>query len=88
MLKPKDLYMKLRVHVYRIGGKRIFTHLLRSIFTSNMLSSGMDINSVAYGLNDNPATVLRAYNELQAEKHTQSLHDAYRRALNGYGTSR
>ena len=39
---------------------------LRTIFTSSMLSSGMDINSVAYGLNDNPATVLRAYNELQA----------------------
>jgi site-specific recombinase XerD len=86
MLKPKDLYMKLKVHVYRHTKKRLYPHLLRTIFTSSMLSSGMDINSVAYGLNDNPATVLRAYNELQAGVHQQSLHDAYRRALNGNGT--
>jgi site-specific recombinase XerD len=86
MLKPKDLYMKLKVHVYRHTKKRLYPHLLRTIFTSSMLSSGMDINSVAYGLNDNPATVLRAYNELQAGVHQQSLHGAYRRALNGNGT--
>jgi hypothetical protein len=85
MLKPKDLYMKLKVHVYRHTKKRLYPHLLRTIFTSSMLSSGMDINSVAYGLNDNPATVLRAYNELQAGVHQQSLQDAYRRALSGHG---
>jgi hypothetical protein len=87
MLKPKDLYQKLKVHVYRLAGKRIFPHLLRTIFTSNMLTSGMDINTIAYGLNDNPATVLRAYNEFQEGKHQQSLHDAYARALNGNGTT-
>lgn len=90
MMNPKDLYMKLKVHVYRHTGKRLYPHLLRTLFTSHMLSSGMDINSVAYGLNDTPATVLRAYNELQAGVHQQSLHEGYRRFLtpaHGHGHS-
>jgi hypothetical protein len=85
LLPIKDIYMKLRLGVYRHTGKRLYPHLLRTIFTSNMISSGVDINSVAYGLNDRVATVLASYNELQAGKHQQSLQDAYERALNGTG---
>ena len=85
MLQPKFLYEKIKTHVYRFTGKRFYLHLLRTIFTSNMLSSGMDINSVAYGLNDTPATVLKSYNEMQGAKHQQSLQEAYSRALNGNG---
>jgi hypothetical protein len=85
MLTSNDLYMKLKVHVYRFTGKRLFPHLLRTIFTSSHLSSGVDINSVAYGLGDTPTVVLGAYNELQAGKHGQSLQESNRRALNGNG---
>ena len=85
MLKVRDLCVKLKVHTYRLAGKRFFTHLLRTIFTSNMLSNGMDINSVAFGVGDLPSTVWQAYNELQGGKHQQSLQEAYRRALtNGH----
>jgi glucan biosynthesis protein len=46
----------------------------------------VDINSVAYALNDTPKTVLTSYNQLQAEKHRPIIHDANRRALsNGNG---
>jgi hypothetical protein len=89
-LEENELSTKIRIHVYRLTGKRLYPHLLRTIFTSELLSSGVDINTVAYGLNDNPMTVLQAYNELQAGKHQQTLHEANRRALlngNGKGTS-
>ena len=84
-LAPSNLGSQLKAHVYRHTGRLFFPHLLRTIFTSEMLSAGVDINSVAYGLGDQPATVLRSYNELQAGRHQQSLQDAYRRALNGHG---
>jgi hypothetical protein len=89
-LTDTALRNRLRINVYRYTKKHLFPHLLRSIFTSNHLSAGIDINSVAYGLNDAPATVLKSYNELQAGKHQPILHDANRRALlNGNdGTSR
>jgi site-specific recombinase XerC len=79
---------RLRINVYRYTKKHLFTHLLRTIFTRNHLTAGVDINSVAYGLGDTPAMVLRAYNELQAERHRPILEEANRRALeNGRGTS-
>jgi hypothetical protein len=80
-LEETELSTKIRIHVYRLTGKRLYPHLLRTIFTSELLSAGVDINTVAYGLNDNPRTVLQAYNELQAGKHQQTLHEANRRAL-------
>jgi hypothetical protein len=80
---------RLRINVYRYTKKHLFTHLLRTIFTRNHLTASVDINSVAYGLGDTPAMVLRAYNELQAEKHRPILDEANRRALeNVNGTSR
>jgi hypothetical protein len=80
-LTDTALRNRLRINVYRYTKKHLFPHLLRTIFSSNHLSAGVDINSVAYGLNDTPATVLRAYNELQAGKHQPILHEANRRAL-------
>jgi integrase len=75
------LLARLQVHVYRYTGKRLYTHLLRSLFSSHHLSNGVDINSVAYGLNDTPKTVLTAYNQLHADKHRGILQEANRRAL-------
>jgi hypothetical protein len=51
------------------------------LFTRIHLSAGLDLNSVAYALNDHPMTVLNAYNELIAEKHRPAIADANRRAL-------
>jgi hypothetical protein len=75
------LLARLRVHVYRYTGKRFYTHLLRSLFMSHHMTSGIDLNSIAYAMNDLPATVLAAYNELIADKHRPIIHDANRRAL-------
>jgi site-specific recombinase XerD len=88
-LNVKALNMRLKVQVYRHTKKRLYTHLLRTIFTSNLLSANADINTVAYLLNDDPRTVLARYNELQGVQHQQSFREAYARALhgNGHGTS-
>jgi hypothetical protein len=46
------LLARLRVHVYRYTGKRFYTHLLRSLFMSHHMTSGIDLNSIAYAMND------------------------------------
>jgi hypothetical protein len=84
-LTVKALHMRLKVQVYRHTKKRLYTHLLRTIFTSNLLSANADINTVAYLLNDDPKTVLARYNELQGVQHQQSFREAYARALRGNG---
>jgi hypothetical protein len=51
----------------------------------------MDLNSVAFIMNDKPETVLQAYNELHAQQHQQAAQDFYRRVLgngNANGTPR
>jgi hypothetical protein len=79
---------RLRINVYRYTKKHLYTHLLRTIFTSETLSAGEDINTVAYGLNDTPTTVLRAYNELNPAKHQRAILERIRhlaRRGNGNG---
>ena len=84
-LTYKNLWRQLRAHVYRYTDKRLYTHLLRSLFSTHHLSHGMDINSVAYAMNDTPASVLKAYNELMADTHRPIIADANRQALaNGH----
>jgi hypothetical protein len=85
---------RLRINVYRYTKKHLYTHLLRTIFTSQALSDGEDINTVAYGLNDTPATVLRAYNELSPAKHQRAILERVRRLAkrthgesNGHGNA-
>ena len=89
MQKPKDLCRKLKIHTYRFVEKRMFTHLLRTIFQTNMFSTpGVDLNSIAFAMGDLPETVLGNYNEFQAVKHETVLQDAYRRSLQpGNGAS-
>ena len=80
-----DLLKKLTIHVARYTDKRLYTHLLRSIFSTYHLSHGMDINSVAYQMNDRPQAVLNAYNKLMAGTHRPIVADANRAALaNGH----
>lgn len=81
-----DLLTRLKVHTYRYTGKRLFTHLLRSLFMTHHLTNGVDINTIAYAMNDTPETVLANYNELMADKHRPLIHDANQRALTkGHG---
>jgi hypothetical protein len=84
-LTPPILLTRLRVHVYRYTGKRFYTHLLRSIFMSHHMTAGVDLNSIAYAMNDMPLTTLNNYNELMADKHRPIIADANRAALaNGH----
>ena len=59
-LVPDKLLGNLKAHVYRYTGKRLYTHLLRSLFISHHLTNGVDLNSVAFALNDSPTTVLKS----------------------------
>lgn len=84
-MTTQGLLLQLKVHVSRHTGKRLYTHLLRSLFSTYHLTHGMDINSVAYAMNDTPQSVLKAYNQLQAETHRPIIADANQRALaNGH----
>jgi hypothetical protein len=80
-LTDNDLLTRLQVHVYRYTSKRLFTHLLRSLFMTHHLTNGVDINSIAYAMNDMPATVLENYNEMMADKHRPIIHNANLQAL-------
>jgi hypothetical protein len=85
-LPRQALHMKLRLHVFRLTGKRFFPHLLRTLFVSHAINHGMDLNSVAFYVNDKPETVLQAYNELNAQQHQHAADDFYDRVLkNGNG---
>jgi site-specific recombinase XerD len=57
----------LRIHT----GKRFYPHLVRTIYATEMLEYGLNIDTVAYMLNDNPATVLKRYHELFGEYHAE-----------------
>jgi hypothetical protein len=80
-MNPKDLLANLKGHVSRHTGKRFFTHLVRSLFSTYHLTHGMDINSVAYAMNDTPQSVLKAYNQLQADTHRPIIHAANQQVL-------
>lgn len=80
-LTVSGLSNQLKWHVNRFTDRYIYTHLLRSLFSTHHLSHGMDINSVAYAMNDTPASVLKAYNELMADTHRPIIADANRQAL-------
>jgi hypothetical protein len=85
----RALSTKLLHHVYRLTGKRLSMHLLRTLFVSHAIKSGMDVNSVAFIMNDRVATILPFYNEFYAQEHQKAAQDFYRRALtpgNGNGS--
>jgi hypothetical protein len=78
---PKSLRQMVRDHVFRHTGKRLYPHLLRTIFISEHLSMGLDLNTTAYALNDRPSTVLQTYNQLMEGRHRPLLQEANRRVL-------
>jgi hypothetical protein len=48
----QGLLLQLKVHVKRFTDRHLYTHLLRTLFSTHHLSHGVDINTVAYGMND------------------------------------
>lgn len=86
-LEEGELSAQLTAHVAAWTGKRLYPHLIRSIFTRERLTNGIDINTVAYGLNDNPRTVWEAYNEMEGGTHEQKLQESNRLTF-GVGQAR
>jgi hypothetical protein len=80
-LSTRNLRERLSTYVMRYTNKHIYPHLLRSLFSTYHLTHGVDINSVAYALNDTPKSVLGFYNELIADTHRPIVADANRQAL-------
>src|SRR5262245_44638098 len=72
-LTATALRSRMKIQVYRHTGKRLYSHLIRSLFMTQHLTAGVDINTVAYGMNDVPNTVLQYYNEVIAERHQPIL---------------
>jgi hypothetical protein len=45
-----SLANRLKLHVYRHTGKRLYPHLLRTLFMTHHMTSGVDLNSIAYAM--------------------------------------
>ena len=74
--------------VYQHLGKRLYPHLLRTLWVDQyLLSTDGDISTAAFWLNDTPQTVLKRYHELRGEEHSQKALNFNQRLL-GNGTTR
>jgi hypothetical protein len=73
---------QLMTQVYiRSGGKRLYPHLLRTLFFSEGVRAGKDINFLSAALNIDPVVALRNYNEVKAEETLKTLADFNRETL-------
>jgi hypothetical protein len=86
-LRRNALHMKLRLHVFRLTGKRFYPHLLRSIFYSHAVARGVDVNTAAYYLGDTAKTAFMYYNEFMPEEHKKVMHAVFRQVGHGNGHS-
>jgi integrase len=85
------LYWRLTDTVSCYLGKRLYPHLLRTLWVDQyLLSSGGDVSTAAYMLNDTVATMLQRYHELRGESHVQKAYNFNQRILgkDGNKTSR
>jgi hypothetical protein len=79
------LWKRLRDVVYVHLQKRLYPHLLRTLWVDQyLLASNGDVSTAAYLLNDNVATVLRRYHELRGADHIQKAY-AFNQAILGHG---
>jgi hypothetical protein len=84
-LKRNTIWMRLAHTVYAFSGKRIYPHLLRTMWTDQyLLASNGDVDTAAYWLNDTPATVLEHYHELVGERQIAKAY-AFNDAILGNG---
>jgi site-specific recombinase XerD len=78
----RAMWRKLATTVYKHTRKRIYPHLLRTLWTDTyLLESSGDIDTAAFMLNDSPQTVLKHYHELRAERQVPKAYDFNRRIL-------
>jgi site-specific recombinase XerD len=84
-LIPGRLWSRFTHTIFAYTGKRLYPHLLRTLWTDYyLLSSGGDIDTAAVMLNDNPITVLNRYHELRADQQVLKAY-AFNEAILGHG---
>jgi integrase len=84
-LSSAAIWGRLAYTVYRYLGRRIYPHLLRTLWTDTyLLTSNGDIDTAAYMLNDTPTTVLQHYHELRADQQVSKAY-AFNQAILGNG---
>jgi hypothetical protein len=87
-LNQSNMWWRLFYPVYRRTGKRVFPHLLRQKWTdSYLLTSGGDIDTAAYMLNDSPTTMLTYYHELIGDQQVPKAY-AFNQAILGNGNGK
>jgi integrase len=70
-----SFYQCISSAVYLHLRKRLYPHLLRTLWVDQyLLSSGGDVSTAAYILNDTVATVLKRYHELRGADHVQKAY--------------
>jgi integrase len=80
-----SFYQCIAHAVYLHLRKRLYPHLLRTLWVDQyLLSSGGDVSTAAYILNDTVATVLKRYHELRGADHVQKAY-AFNQAILGNG---
>jgi hypothetical protein len=87
--KYNSLTVELQEQVYVRTQKYFYPHLIRTIWATEMLERGVNLDTVAYMLNDDPITVLKEYHELFGERHAEKASRVLRNILttNGVSTS-
>jgi hypothetical protein len=81
----KGLYQSLREHVYRFGGKRFYTHLIRTLFYSHAIKDRIPSAVAAYFMGDTVGTANRYYLEADGPAYEDIMAEARKRQLNGHG---
>jgi hypothetical protein len=74
-------YYRLSDTVYVHLRKRLYPHLLRSLWVDRWLLSGGDVSTGAFMLNDSVQTVLQRYHELRGSDHVEKAYEFNRMAL-------
>jgi hypothetical protein len=84
-LSRHSIWDRFASTVYAYLGKRLYPHLLRTLWTdAYLLASDGDIDTAAYMLNDKPETVLQHYHELRADQQVLKAY-AFNEAILGHG---
>jgi hypothetical protein len=77
-------YLRLSDTVYMHLRKRLYPHLMRSLWVDRWLLNGGDVSTGAFMLNDSVQTVLQRYHELRGLDHVEKAY-AFNRAILGHG---
>ena len=73
-LKQLTLENRLFQTVYVRLQKRLYPHLLRTLWVDRWLLNGGDVSTAAYMLNDSVQTVLQRYHELRGVDHVEKAY--------------